>query len=44
MPVVGFEPKIPVLQRMKAFTVFYRAATVIGNSLLKEKLWKEAKV
>jgi hypothetical protein len=32
MPWVGFEPRIPVFDRAKAFYVLDRAATVIGSS------------
>jgi hypothetical protein len=31
MPRVGFEPKIPVFERAKAFRALDRAATVIGE-------------
>jgi hypothetical protein len=31
MPLVGFKPKIPVLERVKTVHVLDREATVIGN-------------
>jgi hypothetical protein len=39
MPWVGFEPKIPVLEQAKIFHALDRAATVIGDSQTKQRLF-----
>jgi hypothetical protein len=35
MPLVGFEPMIPVFERAKTFHALDRAATVIGKNVIK---------
>jgi hypothetical protein len=35
MPRLGFEPTIPVFERVKAFYVLYRVVTAIGEQKLK---------
>jgi hypothetical protein len=34
MPLVGFEPTMPVFKKAKTVHALYRAATVIGEDIL----------